>query len=217
MIQLKNLLIKLHPIMRAIYNKIDKYFKYFYKQYKYRKLLSNMNIKIKNISLFYSRVIFSSNVNPKTIYFCSEATSLIRGVIVFEKNYSKISVGNNTAINGGTLISIANEIIIGSNVLISYECVISDHDGHSINNFIREKDLPILLNGNTKSWVDVNISPITIEDNVWIGAKSIILKGVTIGKNSIVAAGSVVTKSVLANTLVGGNPAKEIKKLNFNV
>ena len=199
-----------------IYYRIFSYLRKIYKKYKYRKLTKCKNIKIKNLSLFFSKINFSKNVNPNTISFFSETTSLIRGVIVFEKNYSKISFGKNTAINGGSLISVANTIIIGSNVLISYDCVLSDHDGHSLNPFIRENDLPILLNGNSKSWENVNISPIIIEDNVWIGARSIILKGVTIGRNSIIAAGSVVTKSVLPNTLVGGNPAKEIKKLNFN-
>lgn len=199
-----------------IYYKIFYSCKKIYKKYKYRKLTKCENFKIKNLSLFFPKISFSKNVNPSTISFLSETTSLIRGVIVFEKNYSKISFGNNTAINGGSLISIANTIIIGSNVLISYDCVLSDHDGHSLNPLIRENDLPILLNGNSKSWENVNISPIIIEDNVWIGARSIILKGVTIGRNSIIAAGSVVTKSILPNTLVGGNPAKEIKKLNFN-
>ena len=51
-----------------------------------------------------------------------------------------------------------------------------------------------------------------IEDDVWIGANAIILKGVTLGKGCVVAAGSVVTKSVPANALVGGNPARIIKQ-----
>ncbi|MBC8770466.1 acyltransferase [Arenibacter sp. BSSL-BM3] len=56
-------------------------------------------------------------------------------------------------------------------------------------------------------------NPIIIEDNVWIGMNSLVLKGVCIGKNSIVAAHSVVTKNVPENVLVGGNPAKIIKTL----
>lgn len=56
--------------------------------------------------------------------------------------------------------------------------------------------------------------PVVIEDNVWIGKRAIILKGVTIGKGAIVAIGSVVTKDVRPGTVVGGNPAKELKILN---
>jgi len=56
--------------------------------------------------------------------------------------------------------------------------------------------------------------PITVEDNVWIGGNATILPGVTIGKNSIIAAGAVVTKDVAANTIVGGNPAQLIRAIN---
>ena len=58
-----------------------------------------------------------------------------------------------------------------------------------------------------------DVSPVVIEDYVWIGMNSIILKGVTIGKGAVVAAGSVVTKSVPPMTVVGGNPAEVIKKV----
>ena len=66
---------------------------------------------------------------------------------------------------------------------------------------------------NDKNWEVVKSKEIAIENDVWIGMKSIILKGVTIGEKSIVAAGSVVTKSVPANTIVAGNPAKVVKHL----
>lgn len=56
-----------------------------------------------------------------------------------------------------------------------------------------------------------NVYPVYIQDNVWIGCNSIILPGVTIGENSVIAAGSVVTKNVNKNTVVAGNPAKVVK------
>ena len=56
--------------------------------------------------------------------------------------------------------------------------------------------------------------PVIISNNVWIGMNATILKGVTIGENSVVAAGAVVTKSVPANVVVGGNPAIIIKEFN---
>lgn len=62
-------------------------------------------------------------------------------------------------------------------------------------------------------WV-IKCSPIHIKKNAWIGAKAIILPGVVIGENSVVAAGAVVTKDVADNTIVAGNPAKIIKKIN---
>jgi acetyltransferase-like isoleucine patch superfamily enzyme len=58
-------------------------------------------------------------------------------------------------------------------------------------------------------------APVKIADNVWIGMNALILKGVTVGENSVVAAGSVVTKSVPANTVVAGNPAAVVKKFEI--
>ena len=63
------------------------------------------------------------------------------------------------------------------------------------------------------NWGNVESSPIIIEDDVWIGFKSSILKGVTIGRGAIVAAGSVVTKAVPEYSLVAGNPAVVIRRL----
>ena len=57
-------------------------------------------------------------------------------------------------------------------------------------------------------------APVKIGDNVWIGMNAVILKGVTIGENSVVAAGSVVTKSVPPNAVVAGNPAVAVKSFN---
>jgi len=84
----------------------------------------------------------------------------------------------------------------------------------------------IVLSGLNHGYSDINISPseqpvetkpITIEDQVWIGANSVVVAGVTIGKHAIVAAGSVVTKSVPPNTIVAGNPAKIIKQYDPNL
>ena len=67
------------------------------------------------------------------------------------------------------------------------------------------------------NWNIVKTKPIVIEDDVWVGFNSIILKGVTIGKGSIVAAGSVVSKDVEPFTVVAGNPALVIKKMKNEI
>ena len=79
---------------------------------------------------------------------------------------------------------------------------ISDADWHGI----YDRAIPV---GKT--------SPITLEENVWIGDRAVVGKGVTIGKNSIVAAGSVVVKDVPADVVVGGNPARVIKELDPSI
>ena len=116
---------------------------------------------------------------------------------------AEIVIGDNVGISGST-INATKSIKIGNNVLVGSGCLITDTDSHPIN----WQDRINNLNEKTES------SPIVIEDNVFIGARSIILKGVTIGKNSVIGAGSVVTKSIPENCIAGGNPAKVIKYLN---
>jgi CheY-like chemotaxis protein len=113
---------------------------------------------------------------------------------------------------GNTIIDCKDEIHIEDDVLVSYECIIFDHDSHSTNSLLRKNDLK-RFKKNDMNWNEVKSKKIHIKKNSWICARSIILKGVTIGKGSIVAAGSVVTKDVPDFTLVSGNPAKIIKNL----
>jgi len=98
----------------------------------------------------------------------------------------------------------AEKILIGDSCMIAHGAYISDADWHGI----YDRAEPV---GKTK--------PVILEDNVWIGDSAIICKGVRIGKNSIIGAGSVVTKDVPPNTIYAGNPAKFVKaidKNNFN-
>jgi maltose O-acetyltransferase len=115
-------------------------------------------------------------------------------------NRKKIKIGNNCFINYGVLLSVREKLIIGDNVVISAKVIITDA-GLDLNTLESEKE------------PDHVSAPITIENGAWIGAGAIILKGVTVGERSIVAAGAVVTKDVPPFTVVGGNPARVIKNL----
>ena len=117
------------------------------------------------------------------------------------KENAKIEIGSNCGISNSTIVAI-NSVKIGNNTLIGGGCRIWDNDFHSMNATVR-------ISGKDKN---INSKPIIIEDDAFIGGGSIILKGVTIGKKSIIAAGSVVTKSIPSNEVWGGNPAKFIKK-----
>ena len=138
---------------------------------------------------------------------------LINGRLVTEVESSKIDIKDNVFIGGNTIVDCKQEIVIEDDVLISYECIIFDHDSHSALSYERKNDLADFKNNNLK-WDKIKSKKILIKRNAWVCARSIILKGVTIGEGSIVAAGSVVTENVPDYSLVAGNPAKFIKKVN---
>ena len=139
--------------------------------------------------------------------------SLIRTNIVYEREAARIEVGERTFIGRG-LCTIAESLQIGNDVLISWDVTITDHNSHSIKYSERAMDVEENAFLNVKKWEHVKISPVVICDKVWIGFGSSILKGVTIGEGAIVAANSVVTKSVPPWTVVGGNPARVIRILD---
>ena len=124
------------------------------------------------------------------------------------------SVGDFTLLNGA-LIMTEERIEIGSHCLISWNVGIADSDFHPLAPAQRLIDAhalaPFLKDRPPRP--KLKTAPVVIGHNVWIGMNATILKGVTIGENSVVAAGSVVTKSVPPNTVVAGNPAVAIKTL----
>lgn len=138
--------------------------------------------------------------------------SLIEAYIAFEREGAKVLIGHRTFIGGSTVISVAQNIAIGEDVLISWGVNIVDHNSHAISFSKRKNDVLDWKKGK-KDWVNVIISPVNIGNKVWIGSNSIILKGVTIGEGSIIGAGAVVTKDVPAWTIVGGNPARVIREI----
>ena len=118
----------------------------------------------------------------------------------------QIMIGKNVGMSGVSICS-RLRIVIGDDVKIGANTFIYDSDFHSLS---YQDRLAELVEGTS---INEKKMPIVIEDNAFIGANSIILKGVTIGQNSIIAAGSVVAKSVPTNEIWGGNPASFIKKL----
>lgn len=122
-----------------------------------------------------------------------------------------ISIGNNVIININCTFVDCNKITIGNNVLIASNVQIYTAT-HPVN--ISERLLDNWSHNNPHAFFNTYALPVTIEDNVWIGGGVIILPGVTIGKNSVIGAGSVVNKSIPPNSLAVGNPCKVIRKIN---
>jgi len=135
----------------------------------------------------------------------------IRGKLFTYPSGGNIKIGDYCYIGEGGNIWSACNIEIGNNVLIAHNVDIFDHNTHPIDPTERQEHYKaIITTGHPAQKVNWNEKPVKICDNAWISTKAIILKGVTVGECSIVAAGSVVTKDVEPYTIVGGNPAKKI-------
>lgn len=160
----------------------------------------------------------------KAIYFLyNKVVFCIGRLRVFFWSFFMKSVGRDVLILGDCKFLSPNNIIIGHNTIINDKCYIAAQGGVTIGDYcmispgvsliscdhcFSSKEKPYLLQG-------LKISPVIIGDNVWIGKNAIILKGVTIGNDSIIAAGAVVTKDVSSGVIFGGNPAKFIKKIDY--
>jgi len=111
----------------------------------------------------------------------------------------------------GQIIAVGS-VEIGSYCIFGRDVYISDTNEHPVDPEIRrEQTRTSLLTGNPPDRYAAASAPVRIGDGVWIGERAIILKGVTVGPDSVVAAGAVVTKDVPARTVVAGNPARVVK------
>ncbi|WP_171973137.1 acyltransferase [Saccharicrinis aurantiacus] len=118
-----------------------------------------------------------------------------------------MQVGNNVGISNSTFCC-HNSLIIEDNVLFGGGCKVYDTDFHSIN--FDNRILPYRYGKKDKT---IQTKGIIIKRGAWVGGHCIILKGVKVGENSIIGAGSVVTKSIPPNEIWAGNPAKFIKRI----
>lgn len=109
----------------------------------------------------------------------------------------RLEIGDDTFVNNGTSLSASTHIKIGSRVNIAPHCTVIDNDFHGT----VDRDGP------------PKMAPIVIEDDAWLGTRVTVLKGVTIGKGSVIASGAVVTKDIPPGVLAGGVPARVIKPL----
>ncbi len=140
---------------------------------------------------------------------------LVQGTLVLERSASMLCLSDRVLVGGDTIIDCALSVNVEEGVLISYQCIISDSDNHSLYPELRVNDLKNWINGRQHDWSSSAMAPVHISRNAWIGARSIILKGVHIGEGAVVGMGSVVTRNVPPMTVVAGNPARVIKKINL--
>lgn len=137
----------------------------------------------------------------------------IRGCFATTTKESQIIIGDNVGISSACIWA-QKCIEIGNNVNIGGDCLIMDSDSHPHDYMQRRRNFRQEV-GMDKYLETIPCSPIVIEDDVWIGARCQILKGVRIGARSIIAAGSIVTKDVPSDCIAAGVPAKVLRKIQI--
>jgi acetyltransferase-like isoleucine patch superfamily enzyme len=189
-------------VLRFVHNKTDQLSLWYFKRklaqvktgsYKWHILQEKISqgastgLGMKKRNIFYKQ----------TLPVCGYSPYILPNVIMHYP--MNVEIGNNIFINRGTHITAPEKIIFGDDVLIGPYVVFN-----SGNHIYRNRDQLIREQGH-------DTKPITVEDDVWIGAHAVILAGVTIGKGAVVAAGAVVSRSVEPYTVVAGVPARVIK------
>jgi len=139
--------------------------------------------------------------------------------IVFESRQGQVEIGDRVYIGGGSIIC-REMVTIGNDVTMAWNVAIYDHNSNAIDWRQRAKVVKHFYDNYDKpgcydeiDWTGVSSAPIVIEDKVWIGFDAVILKGVRIGEGAIVGARAVVTRDVEPYTIVAGNPAKLIRRI----
>lgn len=190
--------------MRLLIRRVALYINYMLLKIKYYKTVDFQGFTV----VYHDRksCIRLINDNPKRkIEFQSDDFSNMLGVsqkcIVVARHGGKIEIGEATAMSGTTVYAM-QEIIIGKNVNIGVNCKIIDNDFHPLRAELREPYDPDTIAKKA----------VFIDDDCFIGANSIILKGTRLGKNCVVGAGSVVHGSWPDNSIIAGNPAKFIRE-----
>lgn len=197
------------PVLRSAYYKLWNKIKFKLYGYRYgRNLCVCDKVYLKGIGkvVIGDDFIFTSgsSINP----ICRN----IIGAIYTMTPEAVIEIGNRVGISSACLWA-KERITIGNDVVIGGDCLIMDNDAHSHDYLKRRRDYETEATSVVR-FNNIPSSPIEISDDVWIGARCQILKGVHIGARSIIAAGSVVTKDIPSDCIAGGNPAKVIRYIH---
>lgn len=130
---------------------------------------------------------------------------------LYSMGTGKITIGDYSEVRENSFIGSVEDVSIGNYVIISNNVKIYDNNNHPIDPAVRKNMCINGFYGDSWRWTHSDHSPVIIKDNVWIGEKVTILKGVTIGEGSIIGCNSVVTKDVPPYSIAAGNPAKVVK------
>jgi len=167
----------------------------------FKKIRIGKNNKFYGIPIFQRRPLSKITLGDNCIIRSDITTNLAnrkKSIIRTYNSNAIIEIGDNTGING-SVIAAAEKIVIGKDVLIGFNCYICDTNNHVIDPIERHNGKP-------------ETSPISIGDNVWLGLNVVILRGVSIGINSVIGANSLVTSDIPPNVIAMGNPCRVVVK-----
>lgn len=150
-----------------------------------------------------STIVIGNNVQIISSSWRSSTANCHRSKLRTYYPSAAIIIGDHSGMTGGAIIARSKTIRIGNRCMLAPNVTIMDSDFHVAWPPERRFD----------TWETDIDKDVTLEDNVWVGMNVIILKGVTIGRNSIIAAGSVVVRDIPPNCVAGGNPARVLKTL----
>jgi len=170
--------------------------------------------KVRNLLMQYNNISYEDKSGRNEILkelFSSIGSNVSVGT-PFVCDYGRnIHIGNNVSIGMNCTFLDCNKITIGNNVLIAPNVQIYTA-GHPLE--LNERLTPDWNENSAEYFCRTFALPVVIEDGCWIGGNVVIVPGVTIGKGSVVGAGSVVTKNIPPNSLAVGSPCRVIRKLN---
>jgi acetyltransferase-like isoleucine patch superfamily enzyme len=166
--------------------------------YAYGKQRANAELRLRGITTGIQSTILGSPRVDATDMVVGDHFKIWSGYRrTLISGWGRIRIGDRVFVNSGVVLFSAKAITIGNDVAIANEAYLMDTDSHGV------EGRP------------VKEAPIVIGDGTWIGARAIILPGVTIGRRCLVAAGAVVSRDVPDDTLVAGNPAREVRALVY--
>lgn len=137
----------------------------------------------------------------------------IRGELVVFPQGGEITVGDWSYIGEGARLWSAARISIGNRSLIAHNVTILDNLTHPIDAAERHRHVRAIFTKGHPKDIDLSPQPVFIDDDAWIGAGAIVMRGVHIGRGAIVGAGAVVTHDVPEETIVAGNPARIVRSI----
>ena len=151
------------------------------------------------------------NLSEKETGIQIGAFTVVKGEILTLTAKGEIDLGEYCYVGENARIWSAEKVSIGDRVLIAHDVNIFDNVTHPEDARARHEQFKAILTSGHPKTMDLKARPVTIKNDAWIAAKSVILPGVTIGEGAVVGAGSVVTKDVPPYTLVAGNPARPVR------